>query len=205
MPSIGDKVSVKLITELQGVPMSTILYFEVDDLTGGPSIQAILFDVATEWQGAWKAAVTDQFQITCAIWENFTDDNEPSIPLFVNLPGLEAVDDPHPANSVVWCSRYGRHATTGKLIRSRVAISGLTKNKSVRGRIRDNMEIGLVEVFFRTNLISVASGFTLKHQVRYRLEVGPPKVYALAQLEQAQVQGKFTKLQSRQTKLCAVP
>lgn len=205
MPSIGDKVRIKMITEMQGVQMSTSLYFEVTDLTGGPTIGAIFFDTATEWQGAWKSFVTDQFKITCAIWENFTDPIEPSIPLFVNLPGLEAVDGPHPANTVVWCTRYGVHATTGKLIRSRVAISGLTKNKSIRGRVLDDMEIDTVETFFKTDFISVASGFTLKNQVRYRFDVGPPKVFALTDLIQAQVQGEFTKLQSRQTNLCAVP
>lgn len=205
MPDIGDKVRIKMITEMQGVQMATALYFEVTDLTGGPTIQEILFDTASEWHIAWRSFCSDQFKITCAIWKNYTNPIEPDIPLFVNLAGLEVVDGPHPASTVVWVSRYGVHATSGKLVRSRVALSGLTKNKSIRGRVLDDMEVATVESFFRNDFISVASGFTLKNQVRYRLDVGPPKTFTQSDLTQAQMQGEFTKLQSRQTNLCAVP
>lgn len=205
MPAIDDQIRIKMISELQGVQMSSDLYFSVDDLSGGPSILAILFDVATEWQSAWKAVVSDQFKITCAIYSNLTDQTEPSIPLFVNLPGLETIENPHPANTVVWCTRYGEHQGSGDLVVGRIAISGITMNHSLRGRVKDDMELSNVEAFFKNPLISVASGFTLKQNVRYLFSPGPPKVYEQSPITQAQMQGEFTKLQSRQTHLCATP
>jgi hypothetical protein len=205
MPAIDDQIRIKMISEMQGVQMSTDLYFTVDDLIGGPTVLAILFDVATEWQSAWKAVVSDQFKITCAIYSNITDQTEPSIPLFVNLPGLEAIENPHPANTVVYCTRYGVHQGNGKLVVGRVAISGITLNHSLRGRVKDDMELSTVETFFKNPLISVASGFTLKQNVRYLFSPGPPKLYEQSTITQAQMQGEFTKLQSRQTHLCAVP
>lgn len=205
MPAIGDKVKVKIIQEMQGVQMASSLYFEVDDLTGGPTVIDILADVAAFWQIAWRASVSDQFRISCAIWTNYTDPTEPSIPLFLNLAGLDTLSTPHPANTVVWCSRYAIHNVTGKLVRGRVALSGVTHANSRRGRVVDDMELSTIEEFFKEDKISVANGFTLKNQVRYLVSDGPPKVYDQSSCIQAQMQGEFTKLQSRQTDLCIVP
>ena len=203
MPAVDDQIKIQVITEMQGVQMSTDLFFTVVDLDGGPTIPNITVDVLARWQAAWQSVCSDQFRISCGVFSNLTDPTEPSIPSFVNLPGLDAINLPHPADQVVWCTRYGRKQGDGTLVHGRVALSGITLNHSRRGRVVDDMELSTVEAFFKNPVTGIINDFTLEPGVRYEFSPGPPPVYEVSPIEQAVVQGVFSKLASRRTNLCA--
>lgn len=204
MPTPGDTIETRLISEQQGVQMSTTLYWEVDDLGNAPTIQQAMADLANKYVGAFRSQLSIQWAVTCVLYRNITNPAEAATPTFVTEAGSEVTVGPHPSTNVVRVTRYGIQNDLSKTRRSSIAITGLHKDVSKRGRVESDMELGTLEVFLSSDAIVPAAGWTLTPKIRY--DVTPPpapsRTYEFATVNQATTQGVFRKLSRRSSALC---
>lgn len=204
MPTVGDTIETRLISEQQGVQMSTTLFWEVDDIGNSPTIQQAMAELAKQYVDAFRPQLSIQWAITCVLYRNITDPTEAATPTFVTEAGSEITVGPHPSTNVVRVTRYGIQNDLSKTRRSSIALSGLHKDVSKRGRVESDMELGTLEAFLSSDQIVPALGWTITPKIRY--DVTPPpapsRTYEFATVNQAITQGVFRKLARRSSSLC---
>jgi len=202
MPSVDDIIELKLISEQQGVQMSTTTYWQIEDLGADGPIQGELLKFATAWVDAYRAQLSVQWAVTCVIFNNVTEVSDPVIPAFTNEAGGELTVGPHPTSNVVCITRYCLALVGGALKHGSIRISGLHKDVSKTGRVESDMELGTLENFLTNSVLLPSGGWQITPLLRYRLTVGPPPTYDYAPVVRAITQGVFRKLNSRGSTLC---
>jgi len=203
MPAPDDIIETRLISEQQGVQMSTTLYWEVSDVGDNPTIPAAMANLAEQYVDQFRDQLSIQWAITCVLYRNITNPNEAGIPTFVLEAGSDVASGPNPATGVVRVTRYATGVTPIKLIRSSIAISGLTKDQSKAGRVESNMELGTLESFLSNTVLILATGWSLEPAIPQRTQLPPlPPAYAYLPVSHCITQGVFRKLRSRTSGLC---
>lgn len=205
MPSPGDVLEIRFISEQQGVQMQTTLFWELDSIGGTPpTIPQAMAALAAAYVDTVRAQMSDQWSVTCVIYRNVTDPSEAQVPVFVSEAGTDT-GEPHAANKVVRITRYAPNAGLTEIKRSSISLSGLNVGVSHNGTVRDDMELGTIEAWLKNDVTVPADGWLLTPKIRYN-SIAPavPPVYEYATVTQCIQQGTFRTLARRNTALCGV-
>lgn len=202
MPAVGDIFRIKMISEQQGVSMTNLSYFKVDDLgTDGP-----IRDQMVDWGDQFIAAITTQmatsWSITCLVYRNMTA-TEAQVPVFTALPGTSA-NDAHPPHLVARFNEYANIVgqTEGK--HGAFSLSGTHVNSSNKGRIAVMANWDAFRAFLKGPLTLDTDGWDVTPQLRWESAPGPPKVYTFDPLISVRLSTRYNILESRRSKLCQI-
>lgn len=201
MPAVNDIIATTIITELSGVSMSSLLYWELDDLGDDDSIEINLGKLATAYAAVTTDITITAWAVTCMVYFNTTD-TEPKIVHPVTIAGT-AGGDSHPQSQALRFNRWGLHIPDGKTRHGAHYLSGVPESFSSVGRVNDVTEFQALENFLSDTLVLSDDGWTLKPQ----LFITPdwksfPTVHAFVLTTQCQVNPTFAVLRSRKTRLC---
>ncbi|GAH92094.1 unnamed protein product [marine sediment metagenome] len=192
----GDKIKVALVTELAGVPMTNILYFEVTDAVLITTLEAALLEIATSFNAAMAATRSSAAVLTCGTWEN-QDGNDPFTQAFFNIPGAGGANA-LPSDAGVRVARYG--IVAADLITGGITIAGIVESQVNRGRLVGAGELGTIEQWMVNPLI-LAAGPTLAPGFYYDTS-GPPLVPGWLLTTKARTRARIVSLSRRQSQLC---
>ena len=192
----GDKIEVALVTEMAGVAMTNLLYFEVTDAIQPPSLDILILEIATSFNNALGGLRSSAAVLTCGTWNNLNG-NDPFGQAFFNLPGIG------PANALPsqTCVRVSRYAVIGALLKiGGICLAGVVESSVRRGRLANAGEFGNIETWLVTPLVT-SSGPTLEPGFFYDTGplVAPPK-FVLTQ--KATTRARVTTLNRRRSRLC---
>jgi hypothetical protein len=201
MPSVSDVIQTNIITELNGVQMSSVLYWEVDGLGDDDPVLTNLTKLATAYAAVVQDITTTTWAVSCITYFNMTS-TEPKVVLPVTIAGLDATDS-HPQSQVIRVNRWGLHIPDGKIRSGAHYLSGIPEAFSTVGRVNDIVEFAGLENFLSDTLILSDDGWTLTPQLLITPDsVGAPTVKAFVLCTEAQTNPTFTVLRSRKTRLC---
>lgn len=202
MPSVGDTFRIKIITEMQGVSMTNLLYYEIDDLGTDASPREQLVSFGDQFLAAVGDNLADTWALTCLIYKNIFAAESQTL-VFTNLLGT-GIGNPHPAHVVARFNQYANDTpeTDGK--HGAFNLSGAVVSKSNKGRIASKADWVNFEVFLKSSLTLDTDGWEVTPQLRWLLAEGPPIVHAFDPLIKVRLSKRFNILQSRRSKLCQV-
>lgn len=202
MPSVGDTFRIKIITEMQGVSMTNLLYFEIDDLGTNASVRDQLISFGDQFLAAVGSNMATSWVLTCLIYKNvFAAEGQTLV--FTNLVGT-ATSKAHPPHLVARFNQYANDVgeTDGK--HGAFSISGIEVDASTRGRIATMASWDAFEQFLLGPLTLDTDGWDITPQLRWELAPGPPKVFAFDPLISVRLSTRLNILESRRSKLCQV-
>ncbi len=202
MPSVGDTIRIKIVSEMQGVSMTNLLYYEIDDLGTDAAVREQLIDFGDQFIAAVASNLATDWSITCLIYKNVFASEAQTV-VFANLPGT-GTGNPHPAHVVARFNQYANDVpeTDGK--HGAFNLSGAVVSKSNKGRIASAADWLSFEVFLNAQLTLDTDGWQITPQLKWLLAVGPPIVHAYDPLIKVRLSKRFNILASRRSKLCAV-
>jgi hypothetical protein len=192
----GDKIKVAMVTEMAGVAMTNILYFEVTDAVLTDTLEALLLEIATGFNAALGTIRSSTAVLTCSTWEN-QDGNDPFTQAFFNIPGLGSANA-LPTQSAVRVARYGVVGTD--LHTGGISVAGIVETSVLRGRLIGAGELGTIEQWMVTPFIA-AAGPTLEHGFYYDTS-GPPLTPGWVLTTKARTRPRIVSQSRRASKLC---
>jgi len=192
----GDKIKVALVTEMAGVAMTNILYFEVTDAVLTDTLENLLLEIATGFNNALGTTRSSTAVLTCSTWEN-QDGNDPFTQSFFNIPGLGTANA-LPTQSAVRVARYG--VVGADIITGGISVAGIVESSVLRGRLIGAGELGTIESWMTTPLIA-AAGPTLAPGFYYGTG-GPPLVPGFLLTLKARTRPRIVSQSRRASKLC---
>ncbi len=202
MPSVGDTIRIKMITEQQGVSMTNLLYFEIDDLgTDGP-IRDQLDSFGDQFIASITSQMATSWALTCLIYRNIFA-VEAQVPQFTTKPGT-SINNPHPPHQVIRFNQYANDVpqTAGK--HGAFNLSGTHVTASNKGRVAVAANWDAFIVFLKGPLTLDTDGWVITPQLKWLLAVGPPKVHAYDPLISVRMSKRYNDLASRRSKLCQI-
>lgn len=205
MPLVNDQIKITLVTELQGVQMQNCLRYRVLALGADPPVETALDQIATLFGTAIQFICSNQFRLTCMIYENETSIEAKQL-LFVNVPGGQ-VENAHPQNQVVRINSWGIPVGTDTdIVRNAFNLSGVIEPLSTRGRVND---FSLFQNL--TNLLQGATSLSPNWELQasvYGAVQDLPKpaenIKGYQDTSLARVNPLMLKLRGRTTTLCGV-
>ena len=192
----GDRIKVSLVTEMSGVAMTNLLYFQVTDAVALPDLEAILLEIATGFRAALGPQRSQAAVLTCATWVNL-DGNDPFAQAFFNLPG-SGPPNALPTDAAVRVARYG--VVGADLITGGINIAGIVETNVNRGRLVTSGEMGQIEQWL-VNPLVLAAGPTLAPGFFYDT-AGAPLIPKFLLTLKARTRPRVVTLRRRQSKLC---
>jgi len=202
MPSVGDTIRIKIISEQQGVSMTNLLFFEVDDLgTDGPVVDQ-LNDFGVQFLAAITAQMATTWAITCLIYSNIFA-AEAKAAVFTNLPGTSG-NTPHPPHLVARFNQYANDVPQTAQKTGAFSLSGTHITSSNKGRVAVMTNWDAFAAFLKGPITLDTDGWQLTPQLRWLLAAGPPIVYAYDPIINVRLSTRYAILQSRRSKLCQV-
>jgi len=201
MANANDFFSLRFVTELGGVAMSNLYWYQIDSILGADTDATVLTDLATQWWDTFKAAITDQATFSCAVLNNITTPRKTVV--FPSLAG-GTVEDSHPQYSVVRINTYAKDPIDPASVVRRGAtnISGVIESLSRRGRLNDLAPFANLRTFLYQQQTSGVAGWQVTPHLRYAIPPGPA-TYNYWPMEWAQINTRIFTLRSRKTKLCS--
>jgi hypothetical protein len=195
--NIGDTIDVGLVTELAGVAMVNVLYYEVIDATLGTTLEAAIEEIANNFMTAAGPAMSSAAVMSCGTWTN-RDGNDPFAQQFFNIPGGGSAAA-MPTQSCIRVARYGVDA--GAVRQGGICVPGIDEAQVSRGRLVWDGEMGTIESFLVNDQI-LAAGPTLRSGFIY--DVGPaPKTNTFTVTTKARTNPNVRTLRRRASRLCA--
>lgn len=202
MPSVGDTIRIKIVSEQQGVSMTNLLYFEIDDLgTDGPIVDQ-LNDFGVQLLASITAQMATSWAITCLIYTNIFA-AEAKAAVFTSLVGT-AINTPHAPHIVARFNQYANDVPETSQKTGAFSLSGTQITASNKGRIASMSNWDAFNVFLKGPITLDTDGWTLTPQLRWLLAAGPPLVFAYDKIIKVRLSTKYAILQSRRSKLCQV-
>lgn len=202
MPSVSDLIRTTILQEIDGKQVSNDMYWTVDDLGDDPSTRNGLIDVMNTYYDAVKAFMSDEWKIVCGIYENLSA-VEGKVIEFGTLVGLSLTDS-HPQDQVLRLNSYGGLGGANPKHRNGFNQSGVIESLSTDGRLNDPSVVSSLRTYLTIQQVMPGPSWTLDPQVRWQTAPGPPATYANANVDSSTFSGRFFKLGSRKTRLCAV-
>jgi len=200
MPSVGDTIQIKLVTEMQGVAMTNLLYFEIDDLGTNASVRTQIEDFGDQFLAAVGAQMATSWALTCIIYKNiFAAEAQTLVPM--NLVGTAATSA-HPAHIVARFNQYANDVPETSQKTGAFSLSGTEVAASNKGRIAVMSNFVAFEDFLMGPLTLDTDGWEMTPQLKWLLAAGPPIVHAYDPLIHVRLSTKYHILQSRRSKLC---
>lgn len=193
---IGDIIEVGLVTELAGVPMANVLYYQVADPTLTTTLEAALLEIATAFNSALGLTRSSSAVLTCATWNN-RNGNDPFAQTFFNIPGGGA-GNALPTQSAVRVTRYA--AVAGVLHFGGIYVAGIVEASVDRGRLINAGELSTVESWLSSNLV-LAAGPTLENGFLTGTG-GPTPTNVFVSTDKARTNPQVRSLTRRQSRLC---
>jgi len=202
MPANGDTIRIKVISEMQGVSMTNLLYFEIDDIgTNGP-VRDQLVSFGAQMIASVEDRQATDWAITCLIYKNIFG-TDPQVSVFTDLPGT-AINTPHPPQGVVRFNKYANDVGQLNGKHGAFNLSGTQITTSNKGRVASVTNFADFTAFLKGPLTLDTDGWTITPQLRWLLAAGPPKVFAYDPLILVRVSTRYNILQSRRSKLCRI-
>lgn len=202
MPSVGDTIRIKIVSEQQGVSMTNLLFFEVDDLGTDRSKNIQLNDFGAQLIASITAQMATSWAITCLIYSNvFASEDKAAV--FTTLPGTSGVN-PHAPHIVARFNQYALDVPLTALKVGAFSLSGTHVTSSNKGRISVMANWDAFAAFLKGPITLDTDGWQLTPQLRWLLAAGPPKVFAYDPLVKVRLSTRYAILESRRSKLCQV-
>lgn len=202
MPVNNDVIQVKFVTEFDGVQMSNLLFWRIDDIGTDPTVVVGLQDIIDAYVVSVEAFLANDWKFVCAIYENITNPEGETM-IFDTQPGIGGVDG-HPQKQVLRLNRYALEVDLLTIHRGSFSQSGTLESQSTRGRLSD---ISIYDTLkdFLTDTIQLGTDRWLI-QPRLRSNDGTPAApnYRYEKIYHTQFSGRLLTLTSRKTSLCAV-
>lgn len=192
----GDKIRTALVTEMAGVAMTNILYWDVTDATLLSTLEDLLEEIATSFNAALGTVRSSAAVLTCATWEN-QNGNDPFTQKFFNIPGLGGANA-LPTQAAVRVARYG--IVGADIITGGINVAGVVESSVDRGRLVDAGEFGTIESWMVAPLVT-AAGPTLAPGFYYDTS-GPPLIPGFILTLKARTRARIVSNSRRASKLC---
>ncbi len=204
MAIVNDKFAIDIITELDGVQMTNVLYFEIDDIGDDPSIQSMIADILNAYHFSISLRTNVLWKVVCGKFENITTP-EAKVIQFLTLPGLDTLDC-HPQHQVLRFNKHGQQQPENIIHRGAFNQSGVSESYSLRGLLNNTADFSALEQFLHLPGNFGGTGWTCSALIRWN-DPQPPLFetdYKYDVVRKVQVHSQFKTLRSRKTVLCAV-
>lgn len=201
MAAVNDYVKISLITELRGKQMRNQQYYQIAAINGAAVVADVASAVATAWFTALQPIITNNMALACVIWENLTTVGERSIQ-FPGITGNSVAGD-HPQFSVINFETIGQDGVGTARHHNRHRISGITEERSLRGRIENRAILQAFVNHLSNNIDTGNPGMNLVPQVRWLFDPTPPATFSFSPVVKCNPGSIFRTLQSRKTNLCS--
>lgn len=201
MPDVGDHISTTIITELDGVSMSTHLLWQIDNLGAEDTVFNNISAIGLHFASSAGPYSSAEWKVTCVTYNNLSQ-NEAKV--VAPLTGFgDLIDDSLPQNLVLQFRRYALRMADQKVRSGHIFQSGVSELRNTRGRFNKMAELIAMENFLGTTTILPAGAWTI-HPL---LEITPdwvnfPLVKERIRTVSAQANPVFSVLTGRRTKLC---
>lgn len=197
----GDRINIKVVSELAGVQMSNTFKYELTAINGGDSISQVLDDLMTTYWDAVDAVMGQDCKFSCAIWDN-QDRNEKAT-IFPNRAGV-AAGGAHPPFVFLQFNLWGREVgPPSKIRRNNIKVGGIAENQSVDGRVAETNNFNAWTNWLILAKDTGPTGMQFQPVVEWVSDPGPPVVKANTQVEQVKFNSQFLTLQTRKSSLCS--
>lgn len=196
----GDSIKLSIQSELQGVAMTNILYWEVVDPTNTQGLSAFVNELATAFINSISARLSSALQFSCAVWENL-DGNDPVTPVFFSVFGAGG-SEALPTHNVIDTTQYGLDPQ-GNLRFGRIRVSGIDEAQVTRGRLDNAGEMSSLESFLRSQYASANTTPIVKPILFVVDKTAPPNKISI-DITEAKTSANIRHLKRRETRLCGV-
>lgn len=201
MPVNDDIIAIKLITELDGVQMSNLLFWQIDDIGTDPAVIVGLQDIMDAYVSAVAPFLSTSWQLVCGIYENITNP-EGEFVIFDTSPGTGSGES-HPQKQVLRLNRYATEPDFLTMHRGSFSQSGTLEAQSTRGRVNDlSIYAAFKDLLTITTLLGT-DRWSIQPHLRSNMGTPQSPDYRYDVINHTQFSGRLLTMTARKTSLCA--